>query len=719
MKPVPDSEPNKGSVSTVSGAKAATVRRHGLETDKVVDFLTASPRRRWLLFGLFLIAATLLAYQPIWHAGFIWDDDHYVTGNLALRSLKGLWQIWFVPGATPQYYPMTFTGFWVEYHLWQLNPLGYHLTNVLLQALNAILLWTVLRRLDVPGAWLVAAIFALYPVCVESVAWISEIKNVLSGAFYLSAVLIYLGFDRTRNWRLYFFALGLFVLGLISKTVIATLPAALLLVFWWQRGKLSWKQDVLPLIPFFVAGVGAGLFTAWMEWAFVGARGSEFNFTFIERTLIAGRAIWFYLGKLIWPVGLIFMYPRWHVSQAVGWQYLFPAMALLVTLGLWLLSRRNRGPLAAWLFFVGTLFPALGFLNAYPFRYSFVADHFQYLAIIGPLTLGVAGIDKLFPHWRDKERFWESVLFCGMLLLMLGGLTWRQCDMYANSEILWRVTLARNPDCWMAHNNLGFILTQKGEVDEAMAQFQQALQINPKDPPSWNNVGNVLLHWRKVDEAIPYFQNALQINPDYVEARNNLGSALLQEGKVDEAIAQFQKVLQINPISVEAHGNLGNAMLQEGKVDEAIAYYQKALQLSPHNANLDNNLGNALSRQGQFEQAIAHYQAAIKLVPNNPSFLNNLAWLLATCPQARVRNGQQAVQLAERNCQLTDYEEPQLICTLAAAYAEAGRFEDAVAASERAHELALAVGQPALALQSQKLLQLFKAHQPYRERFVQ
>ena len=459
MNPAPESKPNNGSVSTASSAKAATARGRGPETDKVVDFLTSSPHRGWL-FGLFLVFATMLAYQPIWHAGFIWDDDHYVTGNLTLHSLKGLWQIWFVPGATPQYYPMAFTGFWVEYHLWHLNPLGYHLMNVLLQALNAILLWTVLRRLDVPGAWLAAAIFALHPVCVESVAWVSEIKNVLSGAFYLSAALLYLRFDRTRNWRLYFVALGLFLLGLLSKTVIATLPAALLLVFWWQRGKLSWKQDVLPLIPFFVAGVGAGLFTAWVEWAFVGASGSEFNFSFIERTLIAGRVIWFYLGKLIWPVDLIFMYPRWHVSQVIWWQYLFPAMALLVTLGLWLLSRRNRGPLAAWLFFVGTLFPALGFFNVYPFRFSFVADHFQYLAMIGPLTLAAAGIDKLFRRLKDGREFWEPK-FCGTLLLVLGGLTWYQCGLYADGETLWRVTLARNPDCWMASQQPRFFTDPK------------------------------------------------------------------------------------------------------------------------------------------------------------------------------------------------------------------------------------------------------------------
>jgi protein O-mannosyl-transferase len=711
MKPVLDSKSNQRSVSTLAGANVAAPRGHGPETDKVVDFLTSSPHR-WWLFGLFLVVATILAYQPIWHAGFIWDDDHYVTGNLTLRSLKGLWQIWFVPGATPQYYPMAFTGFWVEYHLWQLNPLGYHLTNVLLQALNAILLWTILRRLDVPGAWLAAAIFALYPVCVESVVWVSEIKNVLSGAFYLSAALLYLRFDRNRNWRLYFFALGMFLLGLLSKTVIATLPAALLLVFWWQRGRLSWKQDVLPLIPFFVAGVGAGLFTAWIEWAFVGASGSEYNFSFIERTLIAGRVIWFYLGKLIWPVDLIFMYPRWHVSQVIGWQYLFPAMALLVTLGLWLLSRRNRGPLAAWLFFVGTLFPALGFFNVYPFRFSFVADHFQYLAMIGPLTLAVAGIDKLFRHLRSKERLGELV-FCETLLLILGGLTWYQCGMYADGETLWRATLARNPDCWMACNNLGFILTQKGEVDEAMAQFQKALQLHPDYAQAHNNVGTALLQQGKVDEAMAQFQKALQSEPDNAETRYNLGNALLQQGNVDGAIAQYQKALQVNPDYAEAHNNLGNALFKYGDVDGAIAQYQKALRINPDYAEACYNLGDTFHQTGRTEEAIAYYQRALQINPDYVEVQNNLARLLATCPEASLRNGNQAVELAQRANQLTGDENPVVLSTLAAAYAEAGRFPDAVKTAQRALELAKAQSDTALAEAIRSQLKSYQAGRPF------
>ena len=356
--------------------------------------------RGWLK-GLLLLTAVIFVYQPVWHGKPIWDDDAHLTPP-GLRSPQGLARIWIEPGATQQYYPLVHSIFWVEYKLWGDTTLGYHLINILLHAFSALLLWKILRRLQVPGAYLAAAIFALHPVCVESVAWISEIKNTLSGAFYLGAALVYLRFDRTRNWKFYFLALGLFLLGLMSKTVIATLPAALLVVFWWQRGKLSWKQDVLPLIPFFVVGMGAGLFTAWVEWKFVGARGSAYDFTFIDRVLIAGRVIWFYLGKLVWPVDLIFIYPRWQVSQTVWWQYLFPITALLVSVGLWLLSRWNRAPLAAWLFFVGTLFPALGFFNVYPFCYSFVADHFQYLASHWSDHLGCGGNRHIIPFFNEQ-----------------------------------------------------------------------------------------------------------------------------------------------------------------------------------------------------------------------------------------------------------------------------------------------------------------------------
>jgi hypothetical protein len=309
-------------------------------------------RRNWLP-ALLLMALTIMAYQPAWHAGIIWDDDDYIT-PLKLRSLNGLARIWTQPGATHQYYPLVHTVFWVEHKLCGDATTEYHWVNILLHASSALLVAKILRRLKIPGAWLAAALFALHPVEVESVAWITELKNTLSGLFYLSATLVYLGFDRKRSWENYALALGLFILGLLCKTVIATLPAALLVVLWWQRGKLSWKRDVLALTPFFIAGLGAGLFTAWMERKFVGAAGAEFDFSLLQRILIAGRDIWFYLAKLCWPVNLAFIYHRWNVSQGVWWQYLFPAAALLLLALLY--WRRWRGPLAGLLFFVGTFF---------------------------------------------------------------------------------------------------------------------------------------------------------------------------------------------------------------------------------------------------------------------------------------------------------------------------------------------------------------------------
>ncbi|HEX4342912.1 MAG TPA: O-GlcNAc transferase, partial [Verrucomicrobiae bacterium] len=329
---------------------------------------------------MLLVVATFIAYQPMWHAGFIWDDDAYVTNNQTLHDLNGLKQIWLEPKATPQYYPLVYTTFWLEYHTWKLNPLGYHVVNVLLHALGSLLLWRVLKRLALPGAWLAAAIFALHPVNVESVAWVTERKNVLSAVLFFAAALAYLRFDglaesKKRLWTWWCAALLLFIGALLSKTVACSLPAALLLVCWWKKGRVT-MADVLPLIPFFIMGLGLGLHTAWLEKHHVGASGAEWSLSFIERCLIAGRALWFYAGKLVWPSQLTFIYPRWQIGTGVWWQWLFPLAVLAVVVTLWRARKRlGRGPLVAVLFFAGTLLPALGFFDLYPMRYSFVADH--------------------------------------------------------------------------------------------------------------------------------------------------------------------------------------------------------------------------------------------------------------------------------------------------------------------------------------------------------
>jgi tetratricopeptide (TPR) repeat protein len=554
-------------------------------------------RRHDGLLGFFLLLCTIAAYQPAWHAGFVWDDDNHVTPP-ALRSVKGLARIWTQLGATQQYYPLVHSIFWGEHRLWGDETAGYHWVNILLHAFSAFLLVRILRQLEIPGAWLAGAFFALHPVEVESVAWVSELKNTSSGFFYLSAALLYLGFDRTRNWRNYVAALGLFLLGLMCKTVIATLPAALLVVFWWQRSKLSWKRDVLPLIPFFIAGAGAGLMTAWVERKFIGAEGAEYSFSIIDRFLIAGRAVCFYLGKIFWPVDLSFMYAHWNVNQATWWQYLFPAAVLLLA-GV-LIWQRWRGPLAALLFFVGTLFPALGFFNVYPFRYSFVADHFQYLASIGPLTLAAAAISRGAAFLPGRRVLVETMAGAS-LLLVFGILTWEQCETYANSETLWLATIRLNPKCWMAQYNLGLDYLKDGQVVKAMDRLQTALQIKPDYPEARNNLGLLFLKQGQTIEGIAQFQMALETSPNYAQGHNNLGIGLFQMGRREEAIAEFQKAVDLEPGYAKARFNLGNGFMEAGRVAEGIAQYKKALEIQPDyeeaRLNLEKALANNPSQQ--------------------------------------------------------------------------------------------------------------------------
>jgi len=660
-----------------------------------------------------IVTAVLLVYQPAWHGGFIWDDDAHVT-KPELRSWQGLYRIWFQLGATQQYYPLLHSTFWVEQRLWGDALLGYHLTNILLHAAAAVLVALVLRRLRVPGAYLAAAIFALHPVHVESVAWITEQKNTLSAVFYLAAMLAYLRFDRTRNLACYGAALGLFLLGLLSKTTAATLPAALLVLFWWQRGRLSWRRDVGPLLPFFALGAVAGILTAWVERKLLGAEGAEFALSFVERCLIAGRAIWFYLGKLVWPTKLIFIYPRWQVSAAVWWQYLFPAAALLLLAGMWALRRRWRGPLAGLLFFVGTLLPALGFCNVYPFLYSFVADHFQYLASLGVITLASAGAALLLRRWPRWSHLFGCVV-CLALLVGLGTLTWFQSRMYADVATLYRTTIDRNPTCWMAHNNLGLALAGRGQVDEAIAHYQQALTIKPDLATAYYNFAFVLAHLGRLDEAIAHYRKGLDFKPEDAEAHYQLGRALQMQGKIAEALAQFQQAVKIKPDYAEARNNLGASLQAQRRFDEAMVQYRQALEIKPDYAKVYYNLGTVLAGRGQFDQALAQFQRASELQPDDADTQNNLAWLLATCPAASLRSGAAAIEHAQRANQLCGGRRANVLNTLAAAYAEAGRFPEALAAARKALDVATQQKDQAIAGVSRAQIALYQAGKPFRQ----
>ncbi len=573
--------------------------------------------------ALLLLAALLLAYLPALQGTPVWDDSSHLT-KPGLRSWAGLARIWFELGATQQYYPVTHSLFWIEHWLWGDWYPGYHLVNVCLHALSAMLLARILRRLEVPGAWLAAFLWALHPVQVESVAWMSELKNMLSGVCYFGGALLYLRFDRSRSLKAYFAALAVFTIGLFAKSVIDTLPAALLLLFYWKRGTLHWRKDARPLIPFFVTGIGAGLLTAWVERAYIGAQGGDFHLSLIERGLIAGRAFWFYLGKLLWPADLIFSYPRWQVSASEWWQFLFPALALMLVAGLACMPRRRgRAPIVALLYFGGTLFPALGFVNIYPFRYSFVADHFQYLACAGPIVLAAAGLERL--RGLAGKRFRLAVpCFCAVLAGLLGVLTWRQAGNFRDVKTLWLATLARNPGSWLAHDNLGDALLLESRIGEAVAQYREALRIDPANVEAATDLGVILQGQGRTEQAVAQYRAALRLDPDYGAAHEDLGLVLQQLGQGQQAAAEYHAALKASPANEAAHFNLGNLWLQQGRIGDAIAEYREALRIDPAYPDAHNNLGVALLREGRVAEAIPEFREALRINPAYADARTNL-----------------------------------------------------------------------------------------------
>ena len=586
------------------------------------DRISTNATRSALILGIVLFAATFMAYQPAWHGGLLWDDDAHIT-KPALQSMAGLQRIWFEIGATQQYYPLVHSVFWVQSHLWGGSTFGYHLSSIFLHSLSALLFALILLKLRVPGALLAAAIFALHPVHVESVAWISELKNTLSGALYLGAVLAYLYFDESLRRRHYALALACFALALASKSVTATLPAALLVISWWRRGRLDWRRDVSPLYPFFGLGLAFGLFTVWAEHTMIGARGADFNFTLIERCLIAGRAILFYLGKLIWPANLIFIYPRWVISQGVWWQYLFPLGVLALIIVLWFFRKHSRAPLAAMLFFCITLFPALGFFNVYPFLYSFVADHFQYLASLGIITLLSSGVAQLLSRWK----MWPGPTAIGVGLILagvLGILSWRQSRQYAAVETLYRETLARNPSCWLADYNMGFLLSAQGQYSEALAYAKEAVRLRPDWYLGYHNLGIVLGYLGRFPEAVDSSKEAVRLKPDYAEAQANLGVALGALGLLDEAVAHCREALKLKPREPVFYNQLGVLLGRQSKNQEALLNFSEAIRLKPDFPDAHANMGVALEHLGRIQEAIEHYRAAANLEPGNQQSQNNI-----------------------------------------------------------------------------------------------
>lgn len=560
--------------------------------------MTAS-RSRDVLAGSALLLLPLLIYLPLRSAGFIWDDDSYVTQNQNLRTLAGLARIWFDPRSLPQYYPLVHTTYWAEFQLWGLSATGYHATNVALHGVCALLLWRVLARLRVPGAWLAAAIFAVHPVMTESVAWITERKNVLSLALALAAFASYLRFapperevrDPAQR-RFYLLSLALFAAALLSKTVVCSLPAVILIVIWWKRGRIR-VADLPPLLPFFAIGIAAGATTIWLETNHVGASGGEWALAPLERVLLAGRALWFYAGKLAWPHPLIFFYPRWVIRASEPWQFLFPIGVFVVVATLWALRGRiGRGPLAAVLIFAGVLFPALGFFDVYPFRYSFVADHFQYHAAPALIALFAATCMAGVARLGSRARVPASVAAFA-LLAILGTLAYRQAHVYQDLETLYRRTIADNQDAWNAYLNLANHLSSVGRNTEAVPLAREAVRLAPQIADAHNTLGGVLFlasaasgaaQSAQLSEAIDAFARAIALDPVHIDALYNGAVASTAVGRHANASRYYARILELQPDAVDALLGLGRSLALQGRLDEAELPLRTALRVAPSRA---------------------------------------------------------------------------------------------------------------------------------------
>jgi tetratricopeptide (TPR) repeat protein len=597
----------------------------------------------------------------------LWDDNAHLT-RPDLQSAAGLWRIWFEVGATQQYYPASHSAFWVMHRLWGDDTTGYHFANIALHSLTACLLALILRRLHVRGGILAAFVFALHPVHVESVAWMSELKNTLSGALFFAAALLYLDFDRHRRTGAYVESFVLFAAAVLSKSVTAALPAALLVVFWWRRGVVSWRRDVRPLLPFFLVGIAAGVTTAWFERSLNGATGAEFQFSVAERVLVAGRAAWFYLSALVWPVHLSFIYPKWRLDPHDWRQWLYPAAALAAIGACWAVRRRTRAPLAVTLLFLGLLFPALGFFDVYPFRYSFVADHFVYLASV-PVFAALSSCIVQPLRFDTRAPLLSGAALCALLAV----LTWNQSKGYKDEATLYAATLRRNPECWLCHNNLATakLHGSNEEFDEALAHLREALRLNPRDPEAHNNMGGALQRMGRYADARREHEEALRLNPGLVEARYNIGVCDQALGRLDEAREHYAAAIRADPTYVMAHYNLGTTLMALDRLTDAEAEFNAAIRLAPEYAPAHDGLASVLLRTGRIPDAVTEFKSATRIKPDYAPSHYKLALTLAGAGlnEEALEEFALAVRYAP--------ESPEMHHDYGIALAGAGRFDDA------------------------------------------
>ena len=889
-------------------------------------------RIKTILLGVVILLACSAAYVPAMRAGFIWDDDWLLTRNARITDPggEGLYKFWLTLEQT-DYYPVTWSSLWLEWRAWKDSATGYHIVNIVLHGLGAVLLWRVVGALGIPGAWLIGLIWALHPVNVASVAWISELKNTLSLIFFLLTVLFYLRFDERQAGRWYALSLAMFLLALLSKTSVVMAPVVLLLCLWWRRrqlGGLHWLgaavvvilgalylfnekllknlagQDLPPVqfalilligpvvlagglaalliakpwrdalrkypalmtAPFFLLSVYYSLLTIWTQKHTVIQQTRIFGEGegFFWRLACAGMAPWFYLYKALLPVKLVMIYPRWDVDPSAI-QFYLPGLVLIGLVGLFWWYRKSWGrPLFFMLaYMLVTLFPVLGFFEMYYFLYAQAADHWQYMGIIGVISL-VVGAAWHYLRMREIRVRAVAAVLAGCLVVALGVLTYRQAETYDSQLTLWRDNIATYPTSWMPYFNLGRAVDdQLGDTEKALSLYKKSLELNPKLAKSYNNIGSIYAQDGRLEEALSYYSKGLELQPwdamshsnigvilarkgerennpqllqkglaelekaleldprhfnaymnlallyidfgrfdeatrycdkalelwadnpevhyikgklltlqkrpaeavkeyrealrlrdDYVEAHmevahvllglgmaqeaaahfsavldlplnrtkpsdraiahDRLGVFLAEKGRHGQAVEHFEKAIRLVPGEASFYSNLGLTLFRLGYSQRAIALYNKAVQLDPNSTNAHDNLAIALTRLGQFDEAIYHYRKAVELDPNRLGAIASLAWLLATHPLAERRDGEEALALAQRACQQTGYGNPGPLNSLAAAYAELGRFDQAVQAAERALDLAKRAGDQQRVAEVSATLDSYRSGRPYR-----
>jgi Tfp pilus assembly protein PilF len=565
--------------------------------------------------AIVLVLATNAVYSAAIGNGFVWDDKLHLIDNVVLQE-NGLFRVWLTTDYI-NYWPLTSTSYWLEHQLWGLEPAGYHVTNIVLHTVSSLLIWRILLQLKIPAAWVAALLFAVHPVNVESVAWIAQRKNVLCLVFYLCALYSYLRFDENGRRGMYLLAVVCFLLAMLSKGAAVALPVVVLLCLFWRRRLCA--RDLIDSLPFFIVAGVMSLVEIWFQ--YTNAIGDDFvrDDSFLARLTGAGWVIWFYIDKAFMPLDLTFVYPRWKIDPADALAHI-PNLMLIVLLAIaWRYRHRwGRPVLFALAYFIVTLAPVLGFINIYFMKFSFVADHYQYLSIIAPIAL-VSGAGWTYFAQSSRRNRLAACGAATLLVLMLGMASWRQTHFYKDRETLWHDTIRKNPQCWLAYYNLGNLVSEQGRFDVAEAHYRQALRINADDAWAHHNLAIVLEKQGRLDEAARSFQQALQHDPRLAVVQYNLGCLRVRQQRLVQAVQHFRAALQIEPKMAKAHNNLGAVLQSQGQADEAAGHYRRALQIDPKNVHTHLNLGRLLIQQGRRVQGETHLREANRLKSELPS----------------------------------------------------------------------------------------------------